>query len=357
MVKKLLLAAIAGILLLVLGAGVAWKLIDNFGNQILSAPEGVKSLEFTIEPGDSMKRVAIRLTGEGWLERSEFLELLARMEQVASRIKAGEYLIPAGISHRELLGLFIEGQVRSFEVSLIEGQILAEALEELNSHEKLSEPLDQKALQALLKELDIEGNSEGLFYPDTFFFHSGDSVASILIRSRERMKEVLAEEWQNRVKGLPYKTAYEALIMASLVEKETGVTYERPEIAGVFVRRLNKGMRLQTDPAVIYGQGENYKGNLTRRMLREKTPYNTYMLKGLPPTPIAFVGREAINAALHPKAGKSLYFVAKGDGTHYFSNSLIEHNRAVRKYQIYQRRSDYRSSKSRSSQNAPAESQ
>ncbi|MRI35218.1 endolytic transglycosylase MltG [Endozoicomonas sp. OPT23] len=352
MLKKILLAAIAGMLLLAIAVGVAWKLMDDFGNQPVEAPEGVKSLEFTIETGDSMKRVAARLSSEGWLETPEFLEVLARLEKVAVRIKAGEYLIPAGVTHRELLQLFTEGQVRSFEVSLIEGQALMEALEELNSQEKLSEPLDQKAFQTLLKELGIAGNPEGLFYPDTFFFHSGDTVTSILIRSRERMKEVLAEEWQNRAKDLPYKSAYEALVMASLIEKETGVTYERPEIAGVFVRRLQKGMRLQTDPAVIYGQGENYKGNLTRRMLREKTPYNTYMLKGLPPTPIAFVGREAINAALHPKDGKSLYFVAKGDGTHYFSNSLVEHNRAVRKYQIYQRRSDYRSS-----QSAPVENQ
>ena len=346
MVKKLLLAIIAGVLLLALAVGVGWKLIDDFGNQPLVAPEGVKSLEFTIEPGDSMRRVAARLSAEGWLETPEFLEVLARLEKVAASIKVGEYLIPADTTHRELLKLFTEGQVRSFEVSLIEGQTIAEALEVLNGHEKLSEPLDQKGFQALLKELEIEGNPEGLFYPDTFFFHSGDTVASILVRSRDRMKEVLAEEWQNRAKGLPYQNAYEALIMASVVEKETGVTYERPEIAGVFVRRLNKGMRLQTDPTVIYGQGEKYDGNLTRRMLREKTPYNTYMIKGLPPTPIAFVGREAINAALHPKEGKSLYFVAKGDGTHYFSNSLKEHNRAVRKYQIYQRRSDYRSSQS-----------
>ena len=346
MVKKLLLAIVAGVLLLALAVGVGWKLVDDFGNQPLAAPEGVKSLEFTIEPGDSMRRVAARLSAEGWLETPEFLEVLARLEKVAASIKVGEYLIPAGTTHRELLKLFTEGQVRSFEVSLIEGQTIAEALEVLNGHEKLSEPLDQKGFQALLKELEIEGNPEGLFYPDTFFFHSGDTVASILIRSRDRMKEVLAEEWQNRAKGLPYQNAYEALIMASVVEKETGVTYERPEIAGVFVRRLNKGMRLQTDPTVIYGQGEKYDGNLTRRMLREKTPYNTYMIKGLPPTPIAFVGREAIHAALHPKEGKSLYFVAKGDGTHYFSNSLKEHNRAVRKYQIYQRRSDYRSSQS-----------
>ena len=157
------------------------------------------------------------------------------------------------------------------------------------------------------------------------------------------MERVLAEEWQNRAEGLPYKDPYDALIMASMIEKETGVPEERGEIAGVFVRRLRIGMRLQTDPTVIFGMGERYNGKITRADLLDPTPYNTYAIDGMPPTPIALVGREAIHAALHPVAGKSLYFVARGDGSHVFSDTLEAHNRAVREYQL-KRRADYRSS-------------
>ena len=169
------------------------------------------------------------------------------------------------------------------------------------------------------------------------------SDEDLLKQANARLEAVLAEEWDKRAEGLPYREPYDALIMASLIEKETGVPEERGEIAGVFVRRLRIGMRLQTDPTVIYGMGERYNGRITRNDLREPTPYNTYTIDGMPPTPIALVGREAIRAALNPVAGSSLYFVARGDGSHVFSNTLEQHNRAVREYQI-KRRADYRSS-------------
>ncbi|WOG25760.1 endolytic transglycosylase MltG [Endozoicomonas sp. 8E] len=343
MLKKLLFIVVGLCLAGLLTAIVFWEALGWYGDQPVMGPDGNDNLEFIISQGESMTAVADSLAELGWLQHPKIFVLLARIEKAAAGIHAGDYLIPAGISHRELLKIFTSGQVRYYNVTLVEGHTLKEVVAALNQHEKLSSPMDDKALQSLFKSLAIELNPEGLFFPDTYFFQSGATVESILRRAYNRMDSVLAEEWGRRAEGLPYKNPYEALIMASLVEKETGVAYERGEIAGVFVRRLQKGMRLQTDPTVIYGLGDSYKGNISRQMLRRATPYNTYVIKGLPPTPIAIAGREAIHAALHPKDGKTLYFVAKGDGTHYFSKTLAEHNRAVRKYQIEQRREDYRS--------------
>ncbi|MCW7553398.1 endolytic transglycosylase MltG [Endozoicomonas gorgoniicola] len=342
MVRKLLLGVFSGFFTLILLAGLAWMSLNWYAEQPLREnPDEV--LEFTIRPGDSLIRVASRLSDAGWIKFPQVIRLLARIDNVAGDIHAGDYLIPGGINKYELLKMFVSGDVRYYDVVLVEGSTVGEALQVLNEHEKLSQPLDEDAFQGLLTELGIEGNPEGQFYPDTYFFESGDTVESVLRRANARMSSVLAEEWEARSKNLPYETPYEALIMASLIEKETGAGWERPEISGVFVRRLGKRMRLQTDPTVIYGMGDRYQGRLSRRMLREDTPYNTYTRHGLPPTPIALVGREAINAALNPKGGKSLYFVARGDGTHHFSETLAEHNRAVRKYQIVERREDYRS--------------
>ena len=184
---------------------------------------------------------------------------------------------------------------------------------------------------------------EGRFFPDTYRFVRGMTDVELLQQAYMRLDEVLAKEWAERSTDLPYRDPYQALIMASLVEKETGIPQERGQIAGVFVRRMRLGMMLQTDPTVIYGMGERYNGKITRADLREPTPYNTYTMTGLPPTPIAMVGREAIHAALNPSNGTSLYFVARGDGSHVFSDDLDDHNSAVREFQL-KRRSDYRSS-------------
>lgn len=187
----------------------------------------------------------------------------------------------------------------------------------------------------IMIELGYAGNvAEGLFFPDTYNFPKGTTDKAFLQRAYQRLHDILDEEWQARAENLPYKTAYEALIMASIIEKETGLASERSTIAGVFVRRLNKKMKLQTDPTVIYAMGKQFNGNIRKKDLDIDSPYNTYRYKGLPPSPIALVGREAIHAALHPEKGKSLYFVAKGDGSHYFSETLKEHNRAVAKYQL-----------------------
>jgi len=214
----------------------------------------------------------------------------------------------------------------------------------LAGNQKLLSKLKGKPLAEQIDLIGIDAeNPEGWFFPDTYQFVSGDSDVDILKRANQKMKSLLEIAWHGRQSGLPYKSAYEALIMASIVEKETGAPEEREQIAGVFVRRLEKKMRLQTDPTVIYGLGDSYEGNITRQHLRGPTPYNTYVISGLPPTPIANPGGAALYAALNPAEGDALYFVARGNGYHQFSKTLAEHQAAVREFQIKKRKKDYRS--------------
>ncbi|NQD79460.1 endolytic transglycosylase MltG, partial [Pseudomonas sp. CrR14] len=235
---------------------------------------------------------------------------------------------------------------------LVEGWSFRQVRAALARQDKLELTLSKLSDDEIMAKLGQPGlNPEGRFFPDTYRYVRGMSDLDLLKQAHKRLQVVLDEEWANRSESLPYKNPYEALIMASMIEKETGVPEERGEIAGVFVRRLAIGMRLQTDPTVIFGLGERYQGRITRAHLREPTPYNTYTIDGMPPTPIALVGREAIHAALHPVAGKALYFVARGDGSHVFSETLDAHNRAVREYQL-KRRADYRSSPAPTSQNS-----
>ena len=348
MVKKLLLAVIGGLSvatlligLLVAGGWYGWRWYTQ-QPVALSA-----DAEFVIARGDYLDRVVERLATAKVITHPELFALFARLEGAAADLHTGEYLISPGTTHSELLTKFTTGDVRDFSITLVEGLTLKQLLAGLNQHPKLVQPVTLAELRNAIKP-DVEGvpeteNLEGLFFADTYRFPAGTAVSDVLERAHEQLKSVLNQEWTDRAEGLPYQSPYQALIMASIIEKETGVPSERADIAGVFVRRLAKKMRLQTDPTVIYGLGERYAGKLNRSMLRELTPYNTYRIGGLPPTPIASVGRDAIHAALHPANGQSLYFVARGDGTHHFSNTLAEHNRAVRKYQITERRADYRS--------------
>lgn len=299
-----------------------------------------------LQRGDSLSRTAQRLAAEGLLSYPRVLVLAGRITGQTD-IKFGEYQLQPGLTRPQLLAMLTRGDVSYRSVTLIEGQTIRQALSALKSEDALQHHLPAIESRADLKELsdylEIEQvNPEGLFFPDTYFFTKGSTDAGIIRQAHQRLTDVLEQEWQGRAKGLPYKNAYEALIMASIVERETGKPSERGTIAGVFVRRLNKGMRLQTDPTVIYGMGDAYKGNIRRRDLKEKTAYNTYTNNGLPPTPIALAGREAIHAALHPEDGDALYFVAKGDGSHYFSSTLDEHTNAVRRFQL-RRKKDYRS--------------
>ncbi len=255
----------------------------------------------------------------------------------ANKLQAGEYVVRQGTSPRELLAAMVMGKVRKLSVTFVEGWNYRQILQALHSHNGVKRQIQDYDPASVVAAVGIEApHPEGWFFPDTYTFVNNSSDIEILKRAYQSMRTILEEEWPLRATELPYETPYEALIMASIVEKETGAPEERGEIAGVFVRRLQKGMLLQTDPTVIYGIGESFDGNIRRSDLQTDTPYNTYTRAGLPPTPIAAAGRAALQAALNPVEGETLYFVSRGDGTHVFSKTLEEHNRNVRKYQLKQ---------------------
>ncbi|WP_086931336.1 endolytic transglycosylase MltG [Agarilytica rhodophyticola] len=302
----------------------------------------VNDSSYQVNSGASLHFVARDMRAKGIIHWPEIWLLYAKFTN-QSNIKAGEYIFERIESPVSILKKINDGKVTQYSITFIEGTRFKDFLAKLHSHEKIRNTLNKDNIIEQLNAAGIDiDHVEGWFYPDTFQFSAGDTDISLLLRAHKKMKHVLLQEWQKKDKDLPYKSAYEALIMASIVEKETGAKHERAQIAGVFTRRLEKRMRLQTDPTVIYGMGDRYDGNIRRRDLRARTPYNTYVIKGLPPTPIAMPGRAAIVASLHPEPGETLYFVAKGDGSHHFSKSLDEHNRAVAKYQK-KRRKNYRS--------------
>ncbi|MGB0663249.1 MAG: endolytic transglycosylase MltG [Pontibacterium sp.] len=313
--------------------------------QFLTTPnQNTQAYVLDIKPGMSFNKITQTLVDEGVVSNVHLFKVYARLEGIATRVKAGEAAFEPGLTPTDVASLLISNQRVEYSVTIVEGMTFKELLAKLKTVTNINHTLTPEAQQSLLSELKVnQGHPEGLFLAETYRYRKGENDVDILRRANRLLASYLDEQWQERQKGLPYKSAYEALIMASIIEKETGRPDERPEIAGVFVRRLEKKMRLQTDPTVIYGMGDSYKGNIRRKDLRTATPYNTYVIPALPPTPIAMVGREAINAAFNPKDGKALYFVAKGDGSHYFSATLAEHNKAVREYQL-KRSKNYRSS-------------
>jgi UPF0755 protein len=297
-----------------------------------------------ISSGSGFSQITAQLSQRDIISSPVIWTLYARLTGKATRVQAGEYQLVEGLTPASLLDKLVQGDVIKHHITLVEGWNFRQLLQALAANKNLQHRLLDVPLDRVMALLGKSGqHPEGRFFPDSYQFISGATDVDILQRAYQRLSLVLAQEWVQRSKGLPYKTAYEALILASIVEKETGLASEREEIAGVFVRRLQKGMRLQADPTVIYGLGENFQGNIRRRHLTQSTPYNTYVIRGLPPTPIAMVGREAIYAALHPKAAQSLYFVAKGDGSHFFSDTLEQHHQAVIRYQIQRRTEQYRS--------------
>jgi UPF0755 protein len=297
-----------------------------------------QAVDIEITAGDTFYSLMNRFSDKQWLDESWRLTWLVRLNRKYASIKQGYYRIEPDQTLGQVLRDFTEGKEYLFRVTLIEGITIKEALSVLNNAEHLEHDLSRK--QPLLDQLQIdERHPEGMFFPDTYDYRYGDNDKVILQRAYERLIKELAQAWENRNQSLPYKTAYEMLIMASIIEKETSVESERKMVSAVFVNRLRKKMRLQTDPTVIYGMGERYKGNIRRKDLQEKTPYNTYRISGLPPTPIALVGRASLEAAAHPDDVDYLYFVSKNDGSHYFSKTLAEHEAAVDKYQRKRKRS------------------
>jgi UPF0755 protein len=293
--------------------------------------------DFTVERGLSLKAVSQKLTDAGLLAEPYSLWVLGRLTDEASKIQAGRYRLVSPISPMDLLQKMVDGDVLKVGMTFVEGVTFRDMRAALEANPDIRVTLKGLSARDILKKLAApETNPEGLFFPDTYQFSPGTSDLDILRASYQAMQKKLTEAWQQRAPGLPYQSPYEALIMASIVEKETGRADERPQIAGVFVNRLRLPMRLQTDPTVIYGMGEKFDGNIRRRDLTTDTPYNTYTRDGLPPTPIAMPGLASIKAALNPASTDKLYFVAtgNGDGSHVFSRTLDEHNRAVAKYQL-----------------------
>lgn len=302
----------------------------------VDAPLGHETtLYFEIGRGQNLAQVAAALRDRGIFRKTHWLRVLAWQENAALRLKYGEYEIPPSVTPRQLLQMFVQGKVRQYGMAFIEGWRFRDMLEAMGHQAALTRELDGKTPEEIMGALEAPNeHPEGRFFPDTYFYAKGVADRELLSRAYRKMQVVLAEEWAERARDLPLKSPYEALILASIVEKETARPEERAQIAGVFLRRLAKGMPLQTDPTVIYGMGAAYRGNIRKEDLERDTPYNTYKRAGLPPTPIAMPGAASLHAAMHPETGDSLYFVAKGDGSHVFSSNLADHNKAVAQYQL-----------------------
>ncbi len=330
-----LLFKIAGLTVLLASFAGGWLLLDyrHFVRSPLDVGEGGEL--YAVPPGTSLRQLARGLAHRGILEHPRYLVWLGRWEGAAHQLQAGEYVIESGTTPQQLMAMLVAGKVRLHSLTVVEGWSFAQLMEAVRAHEAMDHTLEGVEAAQIMARIGHPGeHPEGRFFPETYSFPRGTTDVQFLERAYRAMQHRLEREWAGRAPGVPLDTPYEALILASIVEKETAVAQERPRIAGVFIRRLERGMRLQTDPTVIYGMGADYEGNLRRSDLQADSPYNTYTRSGLPPTPIAMPGGASLHAVLHPAPGKALYFVAKGDGSHHFSDTLQEHNRAVIKYQL-----------------------
>lgn len=321
-------------LVITVGGGVLAADYLQFLHGPLRAGESTQEV-FVIEPGTSVRKVSADLSDAGLIDRPLYFRGTARLTGAATKIQAGEYAIDTGTTPYRLLNKFVAGDVKHYSLTIIEGWTFERLIQAIRNHEVLRHTMEELAPKEIMERLGHPDlHPEGRFFPDTYRFPRGTRDLDLLARSFERMERVLAEEWQQREDDLPVDSPTEALILASIIERETGIPEERARVAGVFVERLERGMRLQTDPTVIYGLGDEYEGDIRYRHLRQDTPYNTYTRSGLTPTPIAMPSRASIHAALHPDRRGELYFVATGDGGHVFSKTLEEHNKAVIKHQL-----------------------
>ena len=318
--------------LLLLGAALLAGAVGYYVTQPLTLP--ALPFEFSLKQGSSLKAVAHQLQQAGALQNDWMFVWLVRVLGKTTQIKAGNYELETRVTPLELLNLLTSGKVTQTELSVIEGWTFGQFRGALNTNPGVRHDTALMSEADIAQRLGIPGKQlEGLFFPDTYYFANGASDLTLLKRAYQTMQKYLQENWLARESNLPLDSPYRALILASIVEKETGQAKDRGMIAGVFVNRLRRGMLLQTDPTVIYGMGENFDGNLRKRDLLADTPYNTYTREGLPPTPIALPGLASLYAALHPTKTDAIYFVARGDGSSEFSATLEQHNRAVNKYQ------------------------
>ncbi|HKM15073.1 MAG TPA: endolytic transglycosylase MltG [Marinospirillum sp.] len=338
MIKKIALALMLITLLLV--AVTAYWFQQQLNQPLrLEAPRLLD-----IASGRTFISLLNQLEQEGVIGSSLPTRIWLRLTGDSGVIHTGEYQLTASLTLPQLYKKLQAGDLVTYRLTLVEGSTFKAMRDSLAAAEKLTKTTKSWSEAEIMTALGMPDQAaEGWFFPDTYTYSKGMQDLDLMRLANRTMQQLLADVWENRAADLPYKTPYEALIMASIVERETGVPHEREAIAGVFVRRLQKGMRLQTDPTVIYGMDKNYQGKITRKNLRDPTPWNTYVIRGLPITPIALPSAAALKATVNPAAGNALYFVAKGDGSHQFSASLVEHNQAVQKYQL-QRRADYRSS-------------
>ncbi|PKG38688.1 endolytic transglycosylase MltG [Psychromonas sp. Urea-02u-13] len=301
--------------------------IDDY----LTQPRLDKTQLIIVQDGSNFSRLGEQLLEESIVTDLRWWKVIGKLRPELTRIRSGTYQIKEGYNLEDILSEINTGKEYQFKVTFVEGSTFKEWLISINNAELLK-PL-QKTEAEIIDALNIPHKKlEGLLFPETYHYRADMSAFALIKKAYVHQNSVLEKLWAEREKGLPYKTPYEALIMASIIEKESGLSNDRDKISSVFVNRLRMGMRLQTDPTVIYGMGERYKGRIRSKDLREKTAYNTYTMYGLPPTPIAMPSEAALYATLHPAKTKYLYFVSKGDGTSYFSKSLREHNNAVNKY-------------------------
>lgn len=327
-VLKILIVLLVMATIVVFGGFYYWQ-------QQLDAPIAIDdNTIYEVPRGAAFSQVVHDLDDRGIIDAAWPYQGLARIAPEATQgLRAGEFELEPGMNGRQLIAHLSSDQVVTYRLTIPEGWTFKQMRRLLDQAPKLDHRTQKMSDEAVMAALGHdEMHPEGRFFPDTYRYHKGVSDIEILRRAFDRMQQTLDKVWGERDDDLPIDSSYQALILASLIERETGVPAERGEIAGVFTRRLQQGMRLQTDPTVIYGMGESYVGNISRADLQRQNAYNTYIIQGLPPTPIAMPGLGSLEAAVHPAEGDTLYFVAKGDGSHQFSRTLQEHNAAVRRY-------------------------